>query len=250
MQHTSILITGASSGIGAALAQEYAKAHIHLALIGRNADRLHQIAELCRLKGANVHEKVIDVQDFDTLKNWIEEIDQHHPFSLIIANAGRGTQGQPETTQNTLDIFSTNVRGVLHTVLPIIPRMKDRGYGQIALMSSLASFRGFAEKGAYCGSKAAVRIYGEGLRASLKPIQVSVICPGFVKTALTDFNNFKMPFVMTSQQAAKIIRKGLEKNQGRIAFPRSTYFASLFLSWMPSPWAEFFANQLPYKKKP
>ena len=251
MQHTSILITGASRGIGAALARAYAKPHVHLALVGRHAERLHQISEKCRRQGAHVSEKVLDIQSFEPLNIWIQDIDQKFPLSLVIANAGRGTQGCPETTENTLDIFATNVQGTLHTVLSIIPLMKSRGFGQIAIMSSLASFRGFAEKSAYCGSKAALRIYGEGLRDSLKPfgIQVSVICPGFVKTALTDFNNFKMPFVMAPEKAAKIIQRGLEKNQGRIAFPWPTYLSSLLLSWMPTLWAEFFARQLPYKKK-
>ena len=102
-------------------------------------------------------------------------------------------------------IFAANVEGVLNTVLPALPMLRSRRRGQVALMSSLASFRGFPGAPAYCGSKAAVRVWGEGLRPWLarEGVEVSVICPGFVTTRMTEGNRFPMPFLMDADQAAR-----------------------------------------------
>ena len=104
--------------------------------------------------------------------------------------------------------------------------MRPRKRGQVAIISSLASFIGAPGSGAYAASKAAQRIWGESLRAELHAdgIEVSVICPGFIHTPMTAGNNFPMPFVMRADRAARIIRKGLAANRGRIAFPWAMYF--------------------------
>ena len=113
--------------------------------------------------------------------------------------------------------------------------MLPRGAGQIAIVSSLASFRGFPGAPAYSASKAAVRVWGEALRARHREdgIAVSVICPGFVVSRMTDRNLFPMPLLMTADRAARIIRRGLARNRGRIAFPWPTYFVSWLLGVLP-----------------
>lgn len=240
-----ILITGASSGIGAALARFYAAPDVCLFLTGRSLERLFAMEKDCVDKGATVFKKIIDVTDRVLMRAWIEELDSKHPIDLVIANAGisGGTgSAQQESIEQLDELFTVNVGGVFNTIDPVIMLMKERGFGQIGLMSSLASFRGFPGAPGYCASKAAVRIYGEGLRGSLEGsgIGVSVICPGFVRTPMTDVNDYKMPFLMSADTAARIIGRGLACNKGRIAFPVPTYF----LSWLLSVLPDFMVHRL------
>lgn len=224
MRHPrAILITGASSGIGEALAVDYAGPGIFLALGGRDRSRLEAVAAACRAKGAEVRIAAIDVADRDTTAQWVSMIDQERPIDLLIANAGVGLEG----AGNKLDedairrTFAVNLDGVLNTVLPLIPAMRVRQQGQIALMASLAGFVGLPQSAAYNASKAAVRVWGESLRLMLQGdhIGVSVICPGFVTSRLTAKNKFRMPFLMSAEKASSIIRRGLARNKARIAFP-------------------------------
>lgn len=248
----SILITGASSGIGEALALALAAPGIDLAISGRDLIRLQKVAEQCRAKGARVAEKIIDVTDQTAMKSWIEESDTAHPLDLVIANAGvsPGTSGETETTAQSRRMMEINVGGVFNTVEPIVPKMVARGAGSIALVSSLAGFRGLPSAPGYGASKAWVRSYGEGLRGALygDGISVSVICPGFVASRITDQNNFHMPLYMTAPKAAGIILKGLAKAKARIAFPLPLYALVWFLSSLP-PWlTDTLFRRLPKKE--
>ena len=250
-----ILITGASSGIGKALALEYAKGgkDVTLALTGRNEDRLEDAARACREKGANVHQAVIDVTARDMMHKWINDLDQRFEFDLVIANAGisGGTAGHkaaepPEQIRRILDI---NLTGVFNTIDPVMPTFIARGRGQIALMSSLAGYRGFPGAPAYGASKAAVKVYGEGLRGALHHtgVQVNVICPGFVKSPMTDKNAYTMPFLMDTDRAARLIKRKLEKNRGRIAFPWQTALLAWFFSALPDSAVQPLLRKFPEK---
>lgn len=233
----SILVTGASSGIGAALAAAYAAPDVFLFLHGRHANRLVNVAQTARRREAVVREHRGDVMDASELATWIKACDAECPLDLVIANAGVSAEsgGRRETAEQARTLFDVNLYGVLNTVHPAVDVMKVRRHGQIAIMSSLASFRGFARSPAYCASKAAVRLYGEGLRADLVKhgIRVNVICPGFIATPMTDVNPFPMPFLMSAEQAARHIVKGLQRNQARIAFPWPMYWATRLLTALP-----------------
>jgi short-subunit dehydrogenase len=124
---------------------------------------------------------------------------------------------------------------VLNAVLPLIPRFVERRRGQVALMSSLASFRGVPGSTSYSASKAAVRMWGEGLRGDLHDfgVEVSVVCPGFVRSRMTDKQKFHMPFLMSTDRAADIIKRGLERDRGRIAFPLPLYIFAWFVGGLP-----------------
>jgi short-subunit dehydrogenase len=230
-QPAHILITGASSGIGAALALAYARPGAHLSLGGRNHARLDEVAAAARSRGASTAAETLDICDRAAVAAWIAAADSHTPLDLVIANAGisGGTHGGPETPEQTRAIFAVNLDGVLNTALPAIPLMTARRSGQIAIISSLAGFRGFPGAPAYSGSKAAVKAWGEGLRGDLAPlgVKVNVVLPGFIKSPMTDANQFRMPFLMSAERAAGIIQRGLAADRARIAFP----FPTAFLAW-------------------
>ena len=247
----TILITGASSGIGRALAVEYANANIHLFLTGRNSKNLNITKKLCQEKGAKVSSKIIDVCDKENIKLWIANSFKNKNLDLVIANAGisAGTDGGPESTEQIEKIIQVNINGVLNTINPAIEIMEKQKKGQVALMSSLAGFRGLPSSPAYSASKAAVRVYGEGLRGSLAKIGIKVnnICPGYIKTPMTDVNKFPMPFLMDVKKAAKIIKFGLEKNKSRIAFPLPLYFVVWLASLISTKITDPIFAKLPGK---
>jgi short-subunit dehydrogenase len=247
----SILITGASSGLGAALARGYAAPGVNLALSGRDTGRLEAVAADCLAAGAEARYQAIDVLDTAALAAWIEDADDRAPLDLVIANAGisAGTGGVQESDAQTRRIMAVNVDGVIGTVLPAVARMRPRRRGQIAIMSSLASFRGFPGAPAYSASKAAVRIWGEALRGDLRGtgIAVSVICPGYVETPMTAVNDFPMPFLMSAEKAVNIIRKGLARDRARIAFPWPTYAAVRILAGLPVAISDPLVRRLPKK---
>ena len=247
----SILITGASSGLGAALARGYAAPGVHLTLSGRDTGRLEAVAADCRAAGAEARYQAIDVLDTGALAAWIEDADDRAPLDLVIANAGisAGTGGVQESDAQTRRIMAVNVDGVIGTVLPAVARMRPRRHGQVAIMSSLASFRGFPGAPAYSASKAAVRIWGEALRGDLRGsgIAVSVICPGYVETPMTAVNDFPMPFLMSAEKAVRIIRKGLARDRARIAFPLPTYAAVRILAGLPVAITDPLVRRLPKK---
>jgi len=237
MRHPrAILITGASSGIGEALAVDYAAPGVFLALGGRDAARLENVAAACRAKGAEVRTAAIDVSDRETTAQWVSMIDQARPIDLVIANAGVGLEdGRTIDDAIVRKTFAINLDGTLNTVLPLLPAMRVRQQGQIALMASLASFVGLPQSAAYNASKAAIRVWGESLRQTLRHdhIGVSVICPGFVTTRLTARHKFKMPFLMSAEKASRIIRHGLARNKARIAFPLPTKSAVWLAGVLP-----------------
>lgn len=246
-----ILITGATSGLGRALALHYAVPGRTLLLTGRNELRLKEIALSCEEKGAKIVGLPMDVTDAHALRSWLLGEWQKQPIDLVIANAGisAGTGFGGEDEAQARQIFATNVNGVLNTILPLLPMMKQRGNGQIAIISSLAGLRGMPSAPAYSASKAAVRAYGEGLRGELKPhgVKVNVVCPGFIKTPMTDVNPYPMPFLMSAAKAAGIIAAGLEKNKARIAFPLPMYLGLWLLSLLPLALTDRLFSMLPGK---
>ena len=245
------MITGASSGIGEALARRYAGSANVLMLTGRNEERLHSVARQCRDAGATVMTSLCDVADRDGMRALINQWHEETPIDLLIANAGISGSGSllDDDDSALRDIFAVNLAGVINTITPAVPLMAAEGGGQIAIMSSLAGFRGMPSAPGYAASKAAVRSLGEGLRGQLAEynIAVNVICPGFVESRITDKNDFVMPFMLEASEAADIIARGLAKNRGRIAFPFAMYFAVWLFSLLPVTVTDWLAARLPRK---
>ncbi|MDJ0626903.1 MAG: SDR family NAD(P)-dependent oxidoreductase [Rhodobacter sp.] len=230
-----VLITGASSGLGAALGMELAAPGVSLVLVGRNSKRLDATAQTCRARGADVETCVLDVADAAAVADALEDADARQGFDLVIANAGVAFGREtPETARLTVE---TNVIGVLNTLIPIEPRMVARGSGQIGLVSSLAAFRVLGGPPAYSASKAWVRIYGEALRGRLarKGIGVTVICPGFIDTPMVD-DHTRIALgrqMIGAKEAAKKIVAGLKQNAPRVTFPRGAAMRVWWLSVLP-----------------
>ena len=167
-----------------------------------------------------------------------------------MANAGVAGSQLPATPERMRIIFRVNLDGVLNTIEPAEAAMLARRRGQLAVMSSLASFAGASTAPAYCASKAAVRVLGEGLRGRLLPsgIIVSVICPGFVVTPMTAGNRFPMPLLMSPDRAAAIIERGLARGKARIAFPLPTYLGARLLAALPRGLVDRLAARVPAKE--
>jgi short-subunit dehydrogenase len=227
-----IVITGATSGIGAALARDYARGGAHLALTGRDPARLEGIAAECRALGApEVETAALDVRDRERVGGWLLECARRQPIDLVIANAGvmAGTlPGAPiEPADAGHRVAEINVLGVLNTLQPILPGMIARGSGQIAIVSSIAGFTPIADAPSYAASKAAVLSYGLSLRAALRRhgIKVSVVCPGYVATPMTAQIDGEKPGQITAEEASRRIRGGLARDRAVIAFP-------FFIAWL------------------
>ena len=247
----NVLITGASSGIGEALAVHYASHGAeNIFICGRNSERLAQTADKCSQYGASVHTRIIDVSSIEATKNWIDECNNIAPLNLVIANAGVATL--QETTDNVYNTFKINVFGVLNTIHPaldIYNLRHDNSPKAIAILSSIAGYHGLAACPSYSASKACVKAYGEALRAAYlkQNIQINVICPGFVKSRITDKNTCPMPFFMSAEKAATIIASRLEKNVGLIAFPWPMRLATWALSIVPNCISTYIYSKLPHK---
>lgn len=246
----NILITGASSGIGEALAVYYAEhGAANLFLSGRNVERLQQVQKKCEEAGAKVYGKIINVTEREKMQQWIEECNQTAPLNIVFANAGVST-GE-ETAENIYNTFETNVMGVLNTVTPTIEIYKQRADQDkiVAITASIAGYHGLCACPSYSATKACVKAYGEALRGALLPdkIQVNVICPGFVKSRITDKNTCPMPFFMSAEKAAQIIAERIDKNVGLIAFPWPMRFGVWLLSILPNRLSDFIYAKLPHK---
>jgi short-subunit dehydrogenase len=238
-----IVITGASSGIGEALALDYAAPGIALALSGRDGGRLTKVAEACRVKGATVLADTIDTADRTAMAHWLTAFDQDHPVDLLIANAGISiSQNNPrlESFSNARKTISVNFTGVLNTVEPLVDCLVARRQGQIGLVSSLAGFFGRPYSASYNASKAAVRVWGESIRFPLakENVGVSVICPGFVTSRMSDSLIGRKPFLLSAARASGIIRHGLARNMPRIAFPLGLVAGVWFTNMLPARWSE------------
>ncbi|MEJ5219374.1 SDR family NAD(P)-dependent oxidoreductase [Cognatishimia sp. D5M38] len=240
MSFASILITGASSGLGAALSKELAGPDVTLVLVGRNLERLTAVAEACAAQGATALPLQLDLTDQDAALIQLTKADQTHKFDLAIANAGVAYGREtPELARSTT---ATNVLGVLSTIQAVEPGMVARGKGQIGLISSLAAFRTLGGPAAYAASKAWVRLFGEAMRGRLarKGVGVTVICPGFVDTPMVD-DRTRAQFgasMMPADKAAQKIVKALAKNHARLSFPSGFSLRTWWLSTLPAWWTD------------
>ena len=252
-QHPStILITGATGGIGAALARSYAQHGRTLLLHGRDATRLASVTRDCELRGAQVHAVIFDLRDAAAGIEVLRSLSTQHVIDLAIVNAGVssaiGTGEEAENWDVARAVLAVNLDGAIATVAGVLPEMRRRSAGQIALVSSLAAYFGLPVTPIYCASKAALKTYGEALRGWLAPqgIAVNVVLPGFVRTAMSDRFAAGKPLMLSPERAAILIRRGLERNRARIAFPRMLAWGMWWLAVLPPPISQRILRVLGY----
>ncbi len=220
-----IVITGATGALGAALAFEYARPGRHLILTGRKKAVLSNVAQECRQRGALVEEHILDLEDTEGARAWMKDICAQNTPDLVLANAGRNTDIGPnlegEDFENAQALVKVNLLSAMALFDASLPYFRRQGYGQFAFTSSLAGYYGLAMTPTYCATKAALKSYGTSLRAWLLPenIHVNVIFPGYVASPMCAAMPGPKPFLMKPDRAARRIRKGLERDHGRISFP-------------------------------
>lgn len=248
-----VLITGATGAIGGALALEYAQPGTMLILQGRRTARLDELAAECRGHGALVLTKALDVRDRDALRAWLTELCASEPIDLLIAcngvniNIGADRAGEPWPDSESL--IEVNLLATMATVDAVLPSMRRRQSGQIALLSSLAGYFGLPVTPSYCASKAGIKAYGEALRGWLAPegIRVSVIMPGYVKSPMCDGMPGPKPFLRFPPAAARTIREGLTRDRARISFPFPLNLGSWLLAVLPAALSLRIVDWLGYR---
>ncbi|WP_186136329.1 SDR family NAD(P)-dependent oxidoreductase [Burkholderia gladioli] len=247
-----MVITGASAGLGRALALAYARPGVTIGLIGRDRERVEAAAAACRARGAEVETGLLDVRESAATGAWLDAFDARHPIELLIANAGVastiGSAADWEGLERTASVVDTNFYGAIHTVLPVLERMRARRAGRVVLVSSLAALRGMAISPAYCASKAAIKAWGDSVRPLLARdgVRVTVVLPGFVKTAMSDVFPGDKPFLWSAERAAVHIRRGLDAGRAEIAFPALLAFGMRLLPLLPAALADAILGRLSY----
>ncbi len=248
----TVVVTGASSGLGAALALSYAAPGIALGLIGRDVVRLNAIARQCREVGATVETACIDVSEGEALAPWLEDFDRRRPIDLLLANAGVSASapagGIAEGAFAATAQIRINLIGTINTVEAVLPAMLTRKAGRIAVVASVAGLRGLPYSPGYSASKAGVRAYGEAIRALVAPvgIKVSVIVPGFFESPMTDRFIGDHPLKLTLARAAAIVRRGLDRGQARIVFPRLLALGIVLTDLMPAVLGDAILRRVPF----
>ena len=243
-----VVITGASSGIGEALARHYASRASVLGLISRRPVDAKAFS-------AKAVSYPLDVTDEPALAAAAQDfIRRFGPPDLVIANAGisSGTQGaDPRDVAKLKKLLETNVAGLAATLAVFAPAMRDAGRGTLAGIASVAGFRGLAGNGAYCASKSAAITWMESLRAELYGSGVSVVCvcPGYIDTPMTRVNRFRMPFLLSADEAARRIARAIAGRRRLAVIPWQMALVSVLLRAMPGWLYDRLASRAPRKPR-
>jgi short-subunit dehydrogenase len=225
MSAKTILITGASSGIGAGLARDYAVPGNRLVLWGRNEDRLNATAEQCRQRGALLETACFDLTGFSQLVEHLEAADTRNPIDLAIFNAGLGGSLSPDRAAQ--DVHAAERMASVNFTAPVIganllaERMAKRGRGRIVLVGSVAASFPLPMAPLYAGAKAGLELFAEalGLRLARYGVGVTLVSPGFVDTPMSQGLKEPRPFLIGADAAAAIIARRIERGARRIVVP-------------------------------
>lgn len=219
-----VMVTGASSGIGKGLALEVASRGAHLGLLARRENLLTEIVGEARARNVEAISATADVRDAQAVRTAADRFRKElGPIDILIANAGIGTADHALklAPERVAEVIGTNVLGAVNSVAAVVPEMVARGRGRLVAISSLAAYRGLPKSAAYCASKAALTAFFESIRIDLRGtgVGVTIIYPGFIKTAITEGRSTKMPYLMELDDGVKKIVSAIEKEKKTYAFP-------------------------------
>jgi len=219
-----VFITGASSGIGEALAREYANGSAQLGLLARRGEELARVAGELRQRGASVLVYAADVTDTSGMQSAIHDfVTRTGGVDRVIANAGIGIRDslRDGDAESVARLMSVNVVGTTNTIVPFLPTMLRQGSGTLAAVSSVAGHRGLPGRAAYSASKAAVITFMDALRMQLANtgVHAMTLCPGFVRTPLTASLSHKLPFLLEVDDAARLMLRAIEQRKNTYTLP-------------------------------
>ncbi len=243
-----ILIIGASTGIGKALALKLAEFDCTLHLIARRTELIEQYANGSK----NIFIYKCDVSDKNEVASTFQKIkDNSSNIDIALLNSGVSvkTEKNDFSSEAAEITFGTNLMGVIYWAELMLPDFIANRKGIFAAVGSLADNRGYSGNGFYSASKAALNLYLESLSVDLKKYDVKIITikPGFVKTPMTDKNNFKMPFIISADKAAEYIINGIENGKRYIQFPLPTVLLSKLVGALPAFFYEYIASKYEIK---
>lgn len=244
-----VFLTGASSGLGAALARYYARRGARLGLVGRNPDALARVAD-----GLDACTYLADVRDGGAMRAAANAfLNDHGTPDIVIAAAGISV-GTLTEEAGDLEIFravmDANVLGMAHTFSPFVTAMRENG-GVLCGISSVAGVRGLPGGAAYSASKAAVAVYLEALRLELKGEGIAVVdvAPGYIDTPMTRVNPYPMPFRMSADTAAEKVARAIRRRKPRTVIPWQMAWAARILKWLPIPIYDAVFEKAPRKPR-
>jgi len=232
------VVTGASSGIGWALAKALAAEGCKVGLVARRADPLRTLAAEIAAAGGTATVAVGDVGDSGSVAAAVAAVRAAlGPIDLMVANAGVGrvTRLDPVNLADVENMIRVNLLGVVYAFAAVMPEMLARKAGHLVAVSSLAGYRGLPGESAYCASKAAVNVYLDGLRIHLRGtgVRATTVCPGFVKTPMTAMNTFHMPGLMDADAAARRIVRAVKAGRKVYNFPWRLHLMTKLSRWLP-----------------
>ena len=244
----SIFITGASSGIGEALAKAYAKKGFTIGIASRREEMIHNVAKEVEILGGKPIIYQLDVQNQEKCKNIADDFISKYGIDIVIANAGiGGTDGLFKGSSSDINlILNTNLLGMTNTLLPFIPEMKNNRKGKLVCISSVASYVPMPDHGGYASSKIAMRRIFDSWRPSLNHYNIKTIsiCPGFVDTAIVNNSIKKIIPMKSADQAAKAFIKKIDLNYNTYIYPWPYRILILIYKIIPKPLYNYLINKI------
>lgn len=251
-----IVISGASRGLGAALARRFASPGARLLLTARSGAALAEVAQDCRALGAEVTTLACDITEAAPLAAALADFEAAGPVDLVIANAGTsaGTapDGTPEDAAAAARQVAVNLIGAINLVGPLLPGLRARGTGRVGLVASVAGLRGLPDFPAYCASKAGLIAWGEGLRAALGPrgVRVTIITPGFFESDMGARFHGRRLFLLSLEQAATRVQHAVLAGRPRAAFPWALAFGLRLLALLPPRLGDWAVRRMRFRVSP
>ena len=244
-----VAITGASGGLGAALAIELGRRGHAVGLMARRSSELEGVSASVRAAGGTAAVRAVDVTDRSAVLAAVRALETElGPIDIAVANAGAGrpTPARKLNAEHVAAIFRLNVDGAVNLFEATLPGMLARGRGQLVGVSSIAAWRGLPPSGAYSASKAALDVLMEAWACELQGTGVCItgIHPGFVRTPLTDVNKFAMPFLMEADDAGRRMADGILARRREVNFPLPMVALMRAVHWMPGFLYERLAARL------